>query len=225
MDILTFLKVIQNRTQIDAPQFLPRNKRKCLFVCFSRTNKTNSFVPFLGESMARPNCFQFYLTFKENSPASSQAILLLTYITHLRSSPSSYIRLYDVGTCAKRASRTLCKSNCYCYWKTNQQLSFKAGIQYFYCRAFVSFIFKILAADAMPLHTSAIQRRHTKMMNVVAFFNHQRLASSNVQQGTQFLIAFRTHVKLFRLCNRQDKCEKCAHIDAFLLLHKKLISN
>jgi hypothetical protein len=32
------------------------------FLLFT-ANKTNSFVRFLGESMARPNCFWFYLTF------------------------------------------------------------------------------------------------------------------------------------------------------------------
>ena len=35
------------------------------FLLFT-ANKTNSFVRFLGESMARPNCFRFYLTFSDH---------------------------------------------------------------------------------------------------------------------------------------------------------------
>ena len=43
------------------------NKQIC-FVCFFAFHgkQTNSFVCFLGESMTRPNCIWFYLTFKKN---------------------------------------------------------------------------------------------------------------------------------------------------------------
>ena len=42
------------------------NEQIC-FVCFLlfMANKTNLFVRFLGESMVRPNCFHFYLTFRK----------------------------------------------------------------------------------------------------------------------------------------------------------------
>ena len=47
---------------VDSPK-----KRTNEFVLFAfllfTANKTNSFVCFLAESMARPNCFRFYLTF------------------------------------------------------------------------------------------------------------------------------------------------------------------
>ena len=47
-------------------RFSPKNDLKNLFCLLSllfTANKTNLFIRFLGESMARPNCFRFYLTF------------------------------------------------------------------------------------------------------------------------------------------------------------------
>ena len=48
---------------IDSPK-----KRTDYFFLFAfflfAANKTNSFIRFLGESMAHPKCFRFYLTFR-----------------------------------------------------------------------------------------------------------------------------------------------------------------
>ena len=49
---------------VDSPKKLMNEFVLFAFWQFT-ANKTNSFVCFLGESMAHPNCFWFYLTFKE----------------------------------------------------------------------------------------------------------------------------------------------------------------
>ena len=48
---------------VDSPKKRTNEFFLFAFLLFT-ANKTNSFVHFLGESTARPNCFRFYLTFK-----------------------------------------------------------------------------------------------------------------------------------------------------------------
>ena len=48
---------------IDSPKKQRNGFVVFAFFAFHRKNKTYSFVQFLGESTAHPNCFWFYLTF------------------------------------------------------------------------------------------------------------------------------------------------------------------
>ena len=51
---------------VDSPKKESNEFVLFVFLLFM-ANKTNSFVRFLGESMARPNCFWFYMTFNPKS--------------------------------------------------------------------------------------------------------------------------------------------------------------